>query len=64
MDDAGALKDSVHVAGYLDVPLRTLDQWAYRGIGPRFYKIGRHRRYRMAEVEAWLREHSRTSPAA
>jgi hypothetical protein len=27
------------------VPRSTLDQWAYLGTGPRFVKIGRHRRY-------------------
>lgn len=64
MAEAEGLKDSVYVADYLDIPLRTLDQWAYRGIGPSFYKIGRHRRYRMDDVEQWLRNHATTSPAA
>lgn len=48
------LLDSAAVADWLGVPVRTLDQWAYRGNGPRFAKIGKHRRYRIADVEQWL----------
>jgi predicted DNA-binding transcriptional regulator AlpA len=36
------------------VSRRTLDQWAYLGTGPRFVKIGRHRRYDPRDVEAWI----------
>ena len=36
------------------VSKRTLDQWAYLGTGPRFVKIGRHRRYDPRDVEAWI----------
>ena len=32
----------------------TLNQWAYQGVGPRFVKIGRFRRYPAADLEAWL----------
>lgn len=48
------LLDSAELAGKVNVPERTLDQWAYLGKGPAFVKIGRHRRYREADVEAWL----------
>jgi predicted DNA-binding transcriptional regulator AlpA len=36
------------------VPKSTLDQWAYLGTGPRYVKIGRHRRYDPRDVEAWI----------
>jgi excisionase family DNA binding protein len=39
------------VAEYYGVPEKTLAQWRSRGIGPRFSKIGRHVRYRWADVE-------------
>jgi excisionase family DNA binding protein len=42
------------VAEYLQKPDRTLEQWRYRGVGPRFIKVGRDVRYRWADVEAWL----------
>lgn len=48
------LADSIAIAEFLGVPLRTLDQWAYRRTGPPFVKVGRHRRYRWEAVHAWL----------
>lgn len=52
------LLDTAAVAEWLGVPVRTLDQWAYRKVGPRFHKLGRHRRYRVADVEQWIAEHT------
>ena len=42
------------VADYLQVPVKTLYQWRYRGVGPRAYRVGRHLRYRWEDVDAWL----------
>ena len=42
------------LAEYLDVPIGTLDQWASRGGGPPFHKVGKFRRYHPADVRAWL----------
>ena len=42
------------LAEFLSVPVTTLYQWRHRGEGPPGYRIGRHVRYRRAEVEAWL----------
>ncbi len=44
------------VSAYLDVPVGTLTQWRYRGLGPKFLKVGRHVRYRREDVLAWLEE--------
>ncbi|HYB48688.1 MAG TPA: helix-turn-helix domain-containing protein [Streptosporangiaceae bacterium] len=46
--------DSGALAEYLDVPVGTLDQWASRGGGPPFHKVGRFRRYHPADVREWL----------
>ena len=43
------------VAAFLGVPVTTLYQWRYKGVGPRGLRIGRHLRYRQDEVDAWLR---------
>jgi excisionase family DNA binding protein len=43
-------------AGYLGISETTLHQLNYKGTGPRSYKIGRHRKYRPADVEAWCEE--------
>ncbi len=53
---AGAphLMTSADVSAMLEVPLSTLDQWAYRSVGPVYYKVGKHRRYRLEDVQRWL----------
>ncbi len=50
------------VAAYLQVPVATLHQWRYRGEGPKAAKVGRHLRWRKADVDAWLEQQSQ--PAA
>jgi excisionase family DNA binding protein len=51
------------VAEYLQLPVKTLARWASLGIGPPYQKIGRHTRYRWADVERWLdRQQQRRSP--
>ncbi|HEX6498990.1 MAG TPA: helix-turn-helix domain-containing protein [Micromonosporaceae bacterium] len=42
------------VAEYYGVPVRTLEVWRHRGLGPRWSKVGRHVRYRWTDVEKWL----------
>jgi excisionase family DNA binding protein len=42
------------VASLLDVAPATVRYWRHAGTGPRAYKVGRHVRYRLAEVESWL----------
>ncbi|MFY1688817.1 helix-turn-helix transcriptional regulator [Plantactinospora sp. WMMB782] len=54
MRDTRPLASSQELAEYLGVPVRTLDRWAYCKTGPRYALVGRHRRYRWADVEKWL----------
>lgn len=35
------------------VPVKTIYDWNSKGTGPRYMKIGRHARYRPADVRAW-----------
>jgi excisionase family DNA binding protein len=51
------LMSPVGVARFLGVPLRTLYRWRSRGDGPRGYRLGRHVRYRVDDVERWLEDH-------
>ena len=44
------------------IPVGTIYKWRHGGTGPRSIKVGRHIRFRMSDVEAWL-EHNAT-PAA
>lgn len=41
------------LAERVGVPESTVYQWNSRGGGPRFMKIGRHARYKLADVIAW-----------
>ncbi|MFF3330284.1 helix-turn-helix transcriptional regulator [Streptomyces sp. NPDC002888] len=54
----GPLASPAEVAVYLGVPVKTLYQWKYRGIGPNVHKVGRHLRYRWSEVDAWVNARS------
>jgi excisionase family DNA binding protein len=56
------LLDSAALSEALKVPVRTLDQWAYVGKGPAYVRVGRHRRYRQADVNRWLDEQTRGGP--
>lgn len=35
------------------LPVKTLAQWAYKGTGPRYARMGRHVRYRLSDVLDW-----------
>lgn len=49
------------VAAFLGVPLRTIYRWRSRHEGPRGYRVGRHVRYRLDDVERWLEDRSDAS---
>ena len=48
------------LAEYLQVELSTLRDWRYKGIGPSFVRTGRSVRYRPADVDEWIDEHTET----
>ncbi len=45
--------DQVELASRWRMSPRTLEQWRWRGIGPRYLKIGGRVIYPLAEVEAF-----------
>lgn len=49
-----SLLDPAALSEYLGIPIGTIYQWRHRGRGPRSIRVGRHLRYRLADVEAWL----------
>ena len=51
---AETLHDPEWLAEYLGIPLATVYQMNSRGNGPRRIRVGRHVRYRRADVDAWL----------
>ena len=42
------------VGAYLQVPIKTLYDWRHKGCGPSGMRVGRHVRYRRADVDRWL----------
>lgn len=58
------LATRAEVAAYLGVPEATCAQWAYKGTGPRYRKVGRHARYSWADVDRWLAEQQSGGVAA
>jgi excisionase family DNA binding protein len=42
------------VADFLKIPKSTLYSWRHRSSGPSAMRVGRHLRYRMRDVEAYL----------
>lgn len=59
--DRDGLISSEDLAKWLGVPVGTLDQWASRGGGPIYHKVGVHRKYHPADVKLWLAEQRRAS---
>ncbi len=48
----------------LDVPEATLVKWRYQGTGPTYIKVGRHVRYRRADLDRWLDEQTHHATAS
>lgn len=42
------------LADYLGVPVATIYAWRYRGEGPPGFRVGRHIRFRRADIEQWI----------
>ena len=48
------LMTTTQAAELLQVKPQTLEQWRWRGCGPRFVKVGRSCRYRRGDLENYL----------
>lgn len=48
------------VAEFLSVSPKTLTNWAYQGIGPKYTKVGNRRRYAWADVRNFVAERTVT----
>jgi excisionase family DNA binding protein len=44
------------LAIYLGVPVNTIYRWRTRGDGPRGTRVGKHIRFKWADVDRWLEE--------
>lgn len=51
------------LAAFLEVPVKTLYAWRYRGEGPVGFRVGKHIRYRWTDVERWIGDRVRLAEA-
>jgi hypothetical protein len=54
--DRDGLITTAELAAFLSLPVQTLRQWRYLGVGPKAFRVGRHLRYEPAEVRRWLHQ--------
>lgn len=56
------MDDNLHnpqwLADYLGIPLSTVYRMNSEGTGPRRIRVGKHVRYRTADVNRWLDQHA------
>lgn len=63
-DDVERLLTTQELADLVGVPKATVYRWAHQGEGPVGIRIGKHRRYRLSDIEAWLEQQAdRRQPA-
>lgn len=58
------LMSTRELAEYLGVPRNTIYQWRHNGDGPRAIRVGRHLRFRRADIDEWLERNAEPGPAA
>jgi excisionase family DNA binding protein len=58
LDLSTRLLSTDEVARLLIVPVATLYTWRYKGTGPKAYRVGKHLRYRLSDVLAWLEDNA------
>jgi predicted DNA-binding transcriptional regulator AlpA len=61
MTSIDPLFDEAQVAQLTGRGIATLQKDRVRGTGPKYVKLGRHVRYRPADIEAWISERVRQS---
>lgn len=61
--DSEELLTLSEAAEILRVPINTMRWWRQRGIGPEFFKIGRHLVTTVGDVRRFIREQRRQQPA-
>lgn len=56
--------DTSGAGEYLGLPSTTLAYWRSQGTGPRWYRLGRHVRYDLADLEAFVEQQKRQAVAS
>ena len=48
------LMDVAELASYLGIPLSTVYDWRVHGKGPKAYRFGKHLKFAVSDVRAWI----------
>jgi excisionase family DNA binding protein len=48
--------DLTELASYLGVPVSTVYDWRVHGKGPSAYRFGKHLKFAISDVRAWMAE--------
>jgi len=51
-----ALMDVGELAAYLGIPISTVYDWRVHGKGPVAYRFGKHLKFAVSDVRAWVAE--------
>ncbi len=57
------LIDIGELAAYLGVPVSTIYDWRTRGLGPPAYRFGKHLKFAVGDVRAWVERQRETGTA-
>ena len=57
------LLSTAELAAFLGIPVTTVYDWRTRGCGPAAFKIGKHLRFKTADVLAWLDDRKEALPS-
>lgn len=49
-----SLMTPAQLAVHLQIPQTTIHQWRHKKVGPPWFRVGRHVRYRWSDVQEWL----------
>lgn len=56
------LLSTEELADYLGVPIKTIYEWRTCGHGPCAVRVGRHLKFAVCDVQAWVAQQRETSP--
>jgi excisionase family DNA binding protein len=56
------LLDVGELAAYLRVPVSTVYDWRTRSLGPRAYRFGKHLKFAVSDVRAWIEQQREPGP--
>lgn len=57
------LIDVGELADYLGIPVSTIYDWRTRGQGPPAYRFGKHLKFAVSDVRAWIAEQRDDPPS-